>query len=86
MYGSPMEWVSVPLYSGYWAGIRGYVWHEVCQILHKSEESLHVVLVPRRTPFSDTRHFVGIGMYSLVIDYMAEAVHLFGVEIELALL
>ena len=68
MYGAPMKWVSVSLYSGQWASIRGYVWHEVCQILDKPEETLHVVLVLRCAPFAYTQHLIGVCVYSSVID------------------
>jgi hypothetical protein len=53
----------------------------MCQILYKSEELLHIVLVPWGTPFTDASHFVHVCMYTSIINDVAEAIHSFGVKI-----
>ena len=43
------------------------------QILHQSQEMLHIVKCPGMSLFMDALHFVSIRVYSLVIYYMTEA-------------
>src|ERR1700685_3475325 len=46
VHGPPVERMSVLLYCGQRACIRRYIWHKMCQILYKTKEPLHIVLVP----------------------------------------
>ena len=76
-----MEWMSILLNSGQWAGICGYVWHKMGQVLYQAEEPLHIVLIPRCSPLVDTSHFVGVRMYASVVNYGTRAVHFLRVKI-----
>ena len=53
--------------------MRLYIWHVMGQILHQSQEMLHVVKRPGTSPFTDALHFITIRVYSSVIYYMTEA-------------
>jgi hypothetical protein len=57
----------------------------MCQILYESEEPLDVVIRPRSPPLSYPLHFISVRVYSSVIDDMTEALHSFGIEVDLFL-
>ena len=56
-----------------WCCVCTYIWHVMGQILHHSQEALHVIKHPGVSPFMDALHFISIRMYSLVIYYVTEA-------------
>ena len=55
------------------------------QILHQSQEALHVIKCPGTSPFTDALHFISICVYSSVIYYMTEAFQSLRVKINFTL-
>jgi hypothetical protein len=57
----------------------------MCQILYEAEEPLDVVVRPGSSPLLYSLHFISVSVYSSVVDDMTEALHPFGVEVNLFL-
>jgi hypothetical protein len=57
----------------------------MCQILYESEEPLDAVVYPGSSPLSYPLHFISVSVDSSVVDDMTEALHPFGVEVNLFL-
>jgi hypothetical protein len=57
----------------------------MCQILYKAEESLDVVVRPGSPPLSYPLHFISVSVYSSVVYDVTEALHSFGIEVNLFL-
>jgi len=66
-----------------WCCVCSYIWHEVFQILHESQEVLDFVVITRLSPVSYSLHFIDAGMETCIGDDMVEAIHLLGIEIDL---
>jgi len=57
----------------------------MCQILYEAEEPLDIVVRPGSPPLSYSLHFISVSVYSSVVYDMTEALHPFGIEVDLFL-
>ena len=58
----------------------------MCQILYKPYKLLNIIIVSRLPPIADSSHLVCIHMQTPMVDHMAEAVDLLGVQFTFLLL
>ena len=77
----PLEWVAIPLDFCQWHDICRNVQHELCLLLHKAHELLHLIQVPWDPSISYPGHLVHIGVYAIVVDDMSKAVHSLSIQI-----
>ena len=54
----PIERLAIPADCREWTSIGYDIWHEMGQILYKTQESLDIFEIPRCVPLTDTCHFV----------------------------
>jgi len=56
----PIEGLAIPADHREWTSIGCDIWHEMGQVLYKTQESLDVFEIPGCAPLADVRHFVRI--------------------------
>jgi len=78
---SPEERVTIPLDACERCGVCRHVWHELCQVLDKSNKSLYLVQVARLPPLAYPRHFICVCVDTMLIDHVPEAIKLFCVQV-----
>jgi len=71
---SPEERVTIPLDAHEQCGVCQHVWHELCQVLNKSNKLLYLVQVARFSPLIYPRHLVCVCMDTTLIDHVPEAI------------
>ena len=70
-----VKWLAIPTDGRQWTSICGYVWHEVCKVLHKSQEALHILMITGCAPLMYVCHLIRICMHTLVIHLVPQAVY-----------
>ena len=58
----------------------------MCQILYEPYKFLNIIVVSRLLPIADSSHLVCIRMQTLMVNHMAEAVDLLGIQFAFLLL
>ena len=81
MDGVPVEWCPVLGHGHQWSHIGGNVREKVSQIVHQSYESLDVVVIAESVPLLDVAEFIRLGVDTIFVNDVAQAVHLVCVEI-----
>jgi len=78
---SPEEGVTIPLDAHERCGVCRHVWHELCQVLDKSNKSLYLVQVVRLPPLVYPCHLICVCVNTTLIDHVPEAIELFCVHV-----
>ena len=85
MDGVPVEWCPVLGHGHQWSHIGCNVREKVFQIVHQSYELLDVVVVAGSAPLPDVAEFIHIGVDIILVNDVAQAVHLICIEIAFGL-
>ena len=78
---SPEERVTIPLDARERCDACRHVWHELCQVLDKSNKSLYLVQVVRLPPLTYPRHLICVCMDTMLINHVPKAIELFCVQV-----
>ena len=83
---SPEERVTIPLDACEWCGVCRHVWHELFQVLDKSNKLLYLVQVARLPPLTYLRHLIYVCVDTTLIDHVPEVIELFCVQVAFVML
>jgi hypothetical protein len=77
----PVEWRPILGHGQDRSSICGDIRKEISQVVNESNEALDIVVVAGYAPVPDAAKFVHISVNPIFIDYMTQAIYLFGVKI-----
>jgi hypothetical protein len=79
--GMPVEWCPILGHGQDRSSISSDIRKEISQVVNKSNEALDIIVVVGYMPVPDAAKLVHISVNPIFIDYMTQAIYLFGVKI-----